>query len=199
MTDAQDNDAYLIGQVKWFNNKAGYGFITQMEGEHTGSDIFVHHSAIKVSEEQFKYLVQGEYVHFKKVKSSTDNHEYQVGEVKGMSSGKLMCETRNAQRASSLNSPSNEDGASSGQERMVNRGGRGGGGRGGGRGGRQNMRVRGPGPRDGMPLLDPANGEEWMLVKRRKPNVAQTSTSTSPSPSTSTSLSREPSTPTFNA
>ena len=188
MTDAQDNDAYLIGQVKWFNNKAGYGFITQMEGEHTGSDIFVHHSAIKVSEEQFKYLVQGEYVHFKKVKSSTDNHEYQVGEVKGMSSGKLMCETRNAQRVNSLNSPSNEDGASSGQERMVNRGGRGGGGR-GGRGGRQNMRVRGPGPRDGMPLLDPANGEEWMLVKRRKPNAGQTPPSTSAPPST----------PTFNA
>ena len=185
MTDAQDNDAYLIGQVKWFNNKAGYGFITQMEGEHTGSDIFVHHSAIKVSEEQFKYLVQGEYVHFKKVKSSTDNHEYQVGEVKGMSSGKLRCGTRNAQRANSLNSPSNEDGNPSGQERMGNRGGR------GGRGGRQNMRVRGPGPRDGMPLLDPANGEEWMLVKRRKPNAGQTSTSTSTSPS--------PSTPTFNA
>ena len=191
MTDAQDNDAYLIGQVKWFNNKAGYGFITQMEGEHTGSDIFVHHSAIKVSEEQFKYLVQGEYVHFKKVKSSTDNHEYQVGEVKGMSSGKLMCETRNAQRASSLNSPSNEDGAPSGQERMGSRGGR------GGRGGRQNMRVRGPGPRDGMPLLDPANGEEWMLVKRRKPNAGQTPPSAS--------LSREPSVspstsaPTFNA
>lgn len=183
MTDAQDNDAYLIGQVKWFNNKAGYGFITQMEGEHTGSDIFVHHSAIKVSEEQFKYLVQGEYVHFKKVKSSTDKHEYQVGEVKGMSSGKLMCETRNAQRASSLNSPSNEDGPPSGQERMGSRGGR------GGRGGRQNMRVRGPGPRDGMPLLDPANGEEWMLVKRRKPNAGQTPPSTSAPPST----------PTFNA
>ena len=191
MVDAQENDAYLIGQVKWFNNKAGYGFITQMEGEHTGSDIFVHHSAIKVSEEQFKYLVQGEYVHFKKVKSSTDKHEYQVGEVKGMSSGKLMCETRNAQRANSLNSPSNEDGAPSGQERMGSRGGR------GGRGGRQNMRVRGPGPRDGMPLLDPANGEEWMLVKRRKPNAGQTPPSAS--------LSREPSAPpstsapTFNA
>ena len=191
MVDAQENDAYLIGQVKWFNNKAGYGFITQMEGEHTGSDIFVHHSAIKVSEEQFKYLVQGEYVHFKKVKSSTDKHEYQVGEVKGMSSGKLMCETRNAQRANSLNSPSNEDGAPSGQERMGSRGGR------GGRGGRQNMRVRGPGPRDGMPLLDPANGEEWMLVKRRKPNAGQTPPSAS--------LSREPSVPpstsapTFNA
>ena len=191
MADAQDNDAYLIGQVKWFNNKAGYGFITQMEGEHTGSDIFVHHSAIKVSEEQFKYLVQGEYVHFKKVKSSTDKHEYQVGEVKGMSSGKLMCETRNAQRANSLNSPSNEDGAPSTQERMGVRGGR------GGRGGRQNMRVRGPGPRDGMPLLDPANGEEWMLVKRRKPNAGQTPPSAS--------LSREPSVspstsaPTFNA
>jgi len=54
----------LLGRVKWFNNKAGYGFITVTDGSHSGSDIFVHHSAIGVSSEQYRYLVQGEYVEF---------------------------------------------------------------------------------------------------------------------------------------
>tara|TARA_B100001250_G_C19764508_1_gene774068 strand:- start:529 stop:1083 length:555 start_codon:yes stop_codon:yes gene_type:complete len=168
MVDAQENDAYLIGQVKWFNNKAGYGFITQMDGDDTGTDVFVHHSAIKVGEEQFKYLVQGEYVNFKKAKSETESHEYQVGEVIGMSGGKLMCETRNAQRTSMAQG---EEGGPGPERVGGGRGGpgRGGGGRGGGRGGRNArpiVRVRGPGPRD---------GEEWMLVKRRRPNNQQDS------------------------
>ena len=50
------------GRVKWFNNKAGYGFVTVTNGHHLDKDIFVHHSAINVSSEQYKYLVQGEYV-----------------------------------------------------------------------------------------------------------------------------------------
>ena len=38
----------LTGRVKWFNNKAGYGFITVTDGSRSGSDIFVHHSSIQV-------------------------------------------------------------------------------------------------------------------------------------------------------
>ena len=53
-----------IGCVKWFNNKAGYGFITVTDGSKAGSDIFVHHSSIQIDTEQYKYLVQGEYVEF---------------------------------------------------------------------------------------------------------------------------------------
>ena len=55
---------HLLGRVKWFNNKAGYGFITVTDGAQSGSDIFVHHSAINVENQQYKYLVQGEYVEF---------------------------------------------------------------------------------------------------------------------------------------
>jgi cold shock CspA family protein len=53
------------GRVKWFNNKAGYGFITVNDCEtNEERDMFVHHSEIKVDQTQYKYLVQGEYVEF---------------------------------------------------------------------------------------------------------------------------------------
>ena len=85
-----------LGRVKWFNNKAGYGFITVTDGVKSGSDVFVHHSSIVVSQEQYRYLVQGEYVTLKLVHSPEGaQHEYQAGEVSGINGGKLMCETRN--------------------------------------------------------------------------------------------------------
>lgn len=84
----------LIGRVKWFNNKAGYGFITVTDGSRSGSDIFVHHSAIEVENQQYKYLVQGEYVEFSLIKTTSSDHEWQASSVNGIKGGKLMCETR---------------------------------------------------------------------------------------------------------
>ena len=84
----------LIGRVKWFNNKAGYGFITVTDGERSGTDIFVHHSAINVENQQYKYLVQGEYVEFNLIKTTSTNHEWQASNINGIKGGKLMCETR---------------------------------------------------------------------------------------------------------
>ena len=84
----------LTGRVKWFNNKAGYGFITITDGERSGMDIFVHHSAICVSNQQYKYLVQGEYIDFCLLRVENSTHEYQAAEVGGIKGGKLMCETR---------------------------------------------------------------------------------------------------------
>jgi CspA family cold shock protein len=81
----------LIGCVKWFNNKAGYGFITVMD---TGVDVFIHHRAIDVDDPQYKYLVQGEYVQFSIIKSTSGDHEWQASSVSGINGGKLMCETR---------------------------------------------------------------------------------------------------------
>lgn len=91
----QTNTIYN-GQVKWFNNKSGYGFITILKGDKEGMDIFVHHTGLKIEKEQYKYLVQGEYVDFKLSKSTTDAHEYQATDVTGAYGGVLMCETRNA-------------------------------------------------------------------------------------------------------
>lgn len=84
----------LVGRVKWFNNKAGYGFITVTDGDRAGSDIFAHHSGVMVGSEQYKYLVQGEYVSFKLAHTPGAAHEYQAGDVSGINGGKLMCETR---------------------------------------------------------------------------------------------------------
>jgi CspA family cold shock protein len=84
----------FIGRVKWFNNKAGYGFITVTDGPKAGSDIFVHHSSIKVDAQQYKYLVQGEYVEFGLSSVSSGDHECQASDVSGIKGGKLMCETR---------------------------------------------------------------------------------------------------------
>ena len=88
----------LTGRVKWFNNKSGYGFITVTDGNKLGSDVFVHHSSIKVDSEQYKYLVQGEYVDFNLSTTKNGVHEYQAGEVYGIKGGKLMCETRHESR-----------------------------------------------------------------------------------------------------
>lgn len=93
-TDTGSAAETITGRVKWFNNKAGYGFITVTDGEKSGSDIFVHHSAIGVSSQQYKYLVQGEYVEFALNKVQGGTHEYQAVRVCGIKNGKLMCETR---------------------------------------------------------------------------------------------------------
>ena len=88
----------FVGQVKWFNNKAGYGFITARDGVHAAKDIFVHYSTVNVTNSQYKYLVQGEYVEFAVETSTKDNHEIQAVAVSGIKGGALMCETRRTQR-----------------------------------------------------------------------------------------------------
>ena len=87
-----------IGQVKWFNNKAGYGFITMKGEDGTDCDIFTHYSTVQVADTQYKYLVQGEYVEFELVDSANENHKYQATNVTGIKGGKLMCETRQQNR-----------------------------------------------------------------------------------------------------
>ena len=84
----------FTGRVKWFNNKAGYGFISITDGAQAGTDVFVHHSAIGVSSEQYKYLVQGEYISFNLSQTQNNAHKFQATNVLGINGGKLMCETR---------------------------------------------------------------------------------------------------------
>ena len=85
----------LTGTVKWFNNKAGFGFITVCcDCEYKNKDIFVHYSSIRVSNSQYKYLVQGEYVNFTLVKANHNTHEFQAMDVSGIGGGPIMCEAK---------------------------------------------------------------------------------------------------------
>jgi cold shock CspA family protein len=85
-----------LGRVKWFNNKAGYGFLKVVENDGSETeDVFVHHSVIKVTDEQFRYLVQGEYIDFTISELDSSKHKFQATEVSGVNGCKLMCETRN--------------------------------------------------------------------------------------------------------
>lgn len=130
------------GRVKWFNNKSGYGFITVTTGEHSDSDIFVHHSAVKVEKEQYRYLVQGEYVDFVLKEVTDSTHRWQACDVSGISGGKLMCETRLETRVSRGESGKTPTTTSVKSSRSSS----------------YRVRPQGPGPRE---------GDEWMLVRRR--------------------------------
>ena len=98
-SNSSSSSTRLTGRVKWFNNKTGFGFITALgdsEGVKEGNDVFVHHSTIKVVQEQYRYLVQGEYVEFvlSKIADASNKHEFQAADVSGVKGGKLICETR---------------------------------------------------------------------------------------------------------
>ena len=93
----------LAGCVKWFNMKTGFGFLSVVQSVcgsdlKVGSEIFVHHSNVKVAEEQYRFLVQGEYVEFDVSNIANGQHSCQAVDVTGMFGGKLMCETRNESR-----------------------------------------------------------------------------------------------------
>jgi CspA family cold shock protein len=136
----------LTGRVKWFNNKTGFGFISVVGGNDQykdASEVFVHHSAVKVSQEQYRYLVEGEYVEFSVVTTDTGDHKFQAGDVRGVKGGKLFCETRHEHRAT-------QDGAGASTERSE----------------RGRTQVRGRGGRVDSGGRGGRGGSEWMLVRR---------------------------------
>jgi cold shock CspA family protein len=91
-----------FGRCKWFNSKNGYGFITLKNAEQKEYDIFVHHHSIRVSNEQYKYLILGEYVQFKIITTNNTKHKYYADDICGINGGKLMCETQKEFRDSRI-------------------------------------------------------------------------------------------------
>lgn len=83
----------LVGRVKWFNSKSGFGFITVCDGEHKDKDIFAHYSSLHGESTQYKYLVQGEYVELDLTKSTSEQHEFHAVGITGIKGGLLMCDT----------------------------------------------------------------------------------------------------------
>jgi cold shock protein len=60
------------GTVKWFNDKKGFGFITQDDG----TDVFVHQTEIQGN--GFRTLAEGDKVDFEVIK---DNKGYKAAKV----------------------------------------------------------------------------------------------------------------------
>jgi cold shock CspA family protein len=80
------------GRVKWFNKKSGYGFLTVCgDSDYKDKDIFAHFSAVHGKDDQYKYLVQGEYVDV--VESKGEKHEFQAASISGVLGGMTMCDT----------------------------------------------------------------------------------------------------------
>lgn len=92
------NTSRVKGQVKWFNSKKGFGFITYNDG-NTDHDIFVHHTCIKYSNtDTFRNLVTGEYVEFEVSPCPGKDGQYQAEQVTGINNGLLLSEVRNNNR-----------------------------------------------------------------------------------------------------
>ena len=66
----------MVGRVKWFNNKKGFGFIEYKEN----LDIFVHYSSIMI--EGYKTLSEGQIVEFDLVETEKGLQAKNVKEVK---------------------------------------------------------------------------------------------------------------------
>jgi cold shock CspA family protein len=188
------------GRVKWFNNKAGYGFITVVSTPSTddsvdkNTDVFAHHSSIQVNEEQYRYLIQGEYVQFSLSAHDSGDHKYSASNISGIGGGALLCETRNDIKSTT-------DHSTKGPNKNVER--------------RQNYRGSGPredrgsgpredrgsGPREDRgsgPREDRGSGpredrevpkEEWVLTRRQKSESKSSESKTSKSKSSESKTS----------
>ena len=159
MTDSvttNTEQSRLTGRVKWFNNQAGYGFLTATVDD-SEQDIFVHHSALNTSEDQFRYLVEGEYVSF--VIINNNEGKTTASDVMGAGGGKLMCETRwerkqaNNTRSKSLDLEQGDEIGSGSRPKRNNR-----------------ERFHGGGPRqDRLNVVEEdGNSTVWKLVRSEK-------------------------------
>lgn len=150
-----DTNPRNTGRVKWFNNKAGYGFITWTPESGTDEDVFVHHSALSTTQDQFRYLVEGEYVTFSII---TADGKTTASDVTGPDGGKLMCETRRDRRQQN-EARRSAHGSNESSDTPVR--------------GRKQTSFRGGGPRSGrnterilVQMADQDDGTVWELVRR---------------------------------
>ena len=176
-TTASTASPVTSGRVKWFNNKAGYGFITVNDCEtNEERDIFVHHSEIKVEQTQYKYLVQGEYVEFVIGAIARENNiDAHATSVRGINGGKLMCETRNevrsyrtgeqprqtrpAQATQGQAQATQQQGQAQAQQTQAQQA---------QAQPRQATQTRQPRQEQRRPQLEKADQTEWMVVPRRR-------------------------------
>lgn len=88
VTDADAVGKYT-GQVKWFQDQVGFGFITVCLGPERGKDVFVHHTGIRPLNSTYRTLRKGEYVNFN---LTAGQRGAQAVDVTGIGGGCLMCD-----------------------------------------------------------------------------------------------------------
>ena len=66
----------------------GFGFITIVDGDKVGEDVFAHHSGVARYWWNFINIWFDEYVHFHLRISDNNDHPYQAGDVTGLYGGK---------------------------------------------------------------------------------------------------------------
>ena len=88
-----------VARVKWFNPKAGYGFLTDCDN---AEDVFVHHSEITTAGNVYKTLTQGEYVEYNT--TTDDKGKVLAANVTGIKQGPLLCERPKRTKRSSQES-----------------------------------------------------------------------------------------------
>tara|TARA_B100001093_G_scaffold520200_1_gene613577 strand:+ start:3269 stop:3631 length:363 start_codon:yes stop_codon:yes gene_type:complete len=83
------SDDKVMGCVKWFSSKKGYGFVTIISPDHelTGKDIFLHYSNISV-DSNYRKVFPGEYVETKV--SQADDGRNVCTDVSGLYGGNLL-------------------------------------------------------------------------------------------------------------
>lgn len=106
--------ASKTGNVKWFSNEKGYGFIEQENGE----DVFVHHSDIEG--DGYKTLKQGETVEYEIIEADKGPKAQNVVRSEGgdgNGDGGSSEERESRDESSERNGGSTRSAASSGSER----------------------------------------------------------------------------------
>lgn len=107
-----------VGQVKWFQDKKGWGYLTVVTGDEKGQDVFVHHTGIVPIIDTYRTLHKGEYVQFdKSVRrggggggGGADGDDgismnqdapcmYHATNVTGIAGGPLMCDVKATHKA----------------------------------------------------------------------------------------------------
>lgn len=89
-SSVSDNSERVLGRVKWFNHTRGYGFVTSLNSNSAGNDVFVHHTCLSTSENVYRSLSQGEYIEFTLQKDS-ENKDC-AKDVTGVLKNPLLCE-----------------------------------------------------------------------------------------------------------
>lgn len=162
-----DTNTRNTGRVKWFNNKAGYGFITWSGTTGSDEDVFVHHTALATGQDQFRYLVEGEYVTFS---ITTADEKTTAVNVTGPDGGKLMCETRRERRQQNDERRAARDTSEAPNASVQGR--------------KKTSTFRGGGPRSGdnerilVKMADKEDGTVWELVRRGGTNSRKRRTNT---------------------